>query len=215
MKRVVFLSHVIDENTPLYGGLGDIILKKQKAVERGDSCNTMQWSFPNHTGTHMDAPSHFIGNKRSITDFQPQDFVFSRIELVKISGVKCGYAIGPQDLTSVKDCDFLLIKTDFEKYREHSQYWNDSPYLVPEAAAWLKDKCPSIRALGVDFISISNLNNRELGRQAHRSFLSRDIALVEDMKLKNAHQAPDSIIIAPLRVKSADGAPCTVLGIYN
>jgi kynurenine formamidase len=215
VKNVLFLSHEINEETPLYGGNSDIVLKKQKAIKEGDSCNTMYWSFPNHIGTHIDAPLHFIDSKFSITDFSPRDFIFSKIEVARIDKVGAGYIIGPHDLAGIKDCDLLLIKTNFEKYRDDKIYWNNSPCLASESAGWLKSKCPSIRAVGIDFISVSNLNNRELGREAHESFLTRDILLIEDMKLENVERTLDSVIVAPLRVQEADGAPCTILGIYK
>ena len=108
----------------------------------------------------------------------------------------------------------LLIKTGFEKYRAEEIYWQNSPGLHPKLAYWLKEKSPSLKAIGIDFISISNLNNRALGRQAHIAFLSKNILLIEDMKLSCVNSNLKTVIVLPLRVEGADGAPCTAIGIY-
>jgi arylformamidase len=212
-KKVFLLSHTMSEQTPLYGGEKSISLKHARSIKRGDSCNTMHWSFPNHVGTHVDVPLHFMEQGSSIADFEPGEWVFNRVSLVEIPDTKPGHIIKAEDLGDVGDCELLLIKTGFEKYRVEKIYWQDSPGLHPGIVPWLKGKSPSIKAVGIDFISVSNLNDRELGREAHRSFLKSNILLIEDMKLSGLVKAPRGVIVAPLIAERADGAPCTVFGM--
>jgi len=73
----------------------------------------------------------------------------------------------------------------------------------------------SIKAVGIDFISISNLNNRALGKEAHIAFLGNNVLLIEDMKLSCVHSNLKTVIVLPLQVEGADGAPCTVIGIIS
>lgn len=214
-ERIVLLSHIINEETPFYGGKRYIRLEQAKSIDKGDSCNIMKWSISNHIGTHVDAPLHFIKGGSPITDFGPASWFFENILLVETDNAPPGYIITKKDMHSISDCELLLVKTGFEKYRGDDIYWQDSPGLHPDLAEWLKRKSPSIRAVGIDFISISNLNNRELGRKAHRSFLENDILLIEDMKLSSIEKAPAKVIIAPLLVEKADGSPCTVFGMDN
>ena len=214
-KEVFSLSHMITEQTPLYGGKDSISLRRNKSISKGDSCNTMHWSFPNHTGTHIDVPLHFIERGLSIVDFEPSDWIFKKVVLLEVPDIKPGSVITMEELGAIKDCELLLIKTGFEKYRGEEVYWQNSPGLHPDVAGGVKTQCPSIRAVGVDFISISNLNNRDLGRDAHRAFLDKNIILIEDMKLSPVQVSPDEVIVAPLMVEASDGAPCTVLARYN
>lgn len=214
-KEFLILSHTISEETPRYAGEGSISLKQAKSIEKGDSCNTMSWSFSNHTGTHLDAPLHFIEKGLSVSDFKARDWFFNNVSLVEIQDTEPGRIIKKEDLEQVKDCELLLIRTGFEKYRQKNTYWQNSPALDPQIASHLKQNCPSLKAVGIDFISISNLNKRVLGREAHRAFLENNILLIEDMKLSYLEKAPDTVIVAPLLVEKADGAPCTVFGINN
>lgn len=215
MQKVILLSHIINEETPLYSGEKSISIKKVKSIKQGSSCNKTYWSFPAHTGTHLDAPRHFLDKGRAISDFLPGELVFRKVCLLAVRNIKPGCIIGEKDLSSVKDCELLLIKTRFEKHRGRKLYWKNSPCLDDKLAIWLKKACSSIRAVGVDFISISNLKNRVLGRLAHRAFLERGIFLIEDMKLSGLKARPELVIVSPLFVDGAEAAPATVLAVYN
>lgn len=214
-NKVFFLSHTVSMQTPLYGGKRNIIIKSVKSIKKGDSSNTMFWSFPNHLGTHIDAPLHFIIKGKSISEIKPKDLIFTKVKLVVFKNIRPGRMITLEDLKDVRDCDLLLLKTRFEAYRNKQIFWKNSVSLSPGLAGWLKKKCPSLRCVGIDSISISNINKRDIGRQAHRAFLGRDILLVEDMKLSGLRKDPDTVIIVPIMVARADASPCTVLAINN
>ncbi len=212
-KKIIYLSHIIDENTPLYGGGGGVVLRKDKSMAAGDSCNTMQWTFPNHIGTHVDVPRHFFSGGAAVSDYTAEEWVFTFVVIADIGQISPGTVI-TKDMVQVEEqCDLLLIRTGFEQYRNQDLYWRNSPALHPDLALDLKKDCPGLRAVGVDFISISNMEKRDLGRAAHRAFLNNNIVLVEDMKLSGLKKRPQMVIVAPLIVEKADASPCTVMAL--
>ena len=214
LKKAYFLSHTINEQTPFYAGKKDmIVLENIKSIKKDDGCNMMHWSFPNHTGTHLDAPAHFIEKGLSVTDVKASDWFFDRVSSVEVINIEPGHIIKPEDIKDISDCQLLLIRTGFERYRSEEIYWRNSPGLHPQLAGYLREKCPSLKGIGVDFISISNLNNRELGREAHIAFLGDDIFLIEDMRLSELEGPPDLVIVAPLLIEASDGSPCTVFAM--
>jgi len=212
-KKAVLLSHILNENTPLYGGKRDISLKADKTMGKGSHCRTMRWSFSNHSGTHIDAPAHFIEDGISVSDMRASDFIFSKIALVDIPDAGSGKVINCSDISSLGDCELLLIRTGFEKYRGKDIYWADSPCLDPDLALLKKKKAKSLRAIGIDFISASNFKNSSVGIQAHKSILGNGICLIEDMKLSTLVDIPNMVVVAPVLVENADGAPCTVMAL--
>lgn len=203
MKKVLILSHIIDEKTPLYAGRKGIAIKDKSFI------------LPMHTGTHLDVPRHFLSRGKTITDLLGKELIFNKVCLAKIKTVKPGQIIDEFSLSRIKDCNLLIIRTGFENNRKKDVYWKNSPALDANLALWLKKNCPSVRAVGIDCISISNLRNRKLGRQAHKAFLGNGILLIEDMKLKGLKGTPDSVIVAPLLIEGAEAAPCTVFAFYN
>ncbi|MDD4957099.1 MAG: cyclase family protein [Candidatus Omnitrophica bacterium] len=212
MARIILLSHLMDGNTPLYGGEDRVEMVQGKSIKSGDSCNTMRLSMTNHAGTHVDMPRHFFEKGATVSDMPPEGWVFDRITLVEVPSGPGESVIGPDLLEEPVDCELLLIRTGMEKFRNEKTYIQGSPVILPELADWIKSKCPSIKAVGIDTISISSLNDRVMGRKAHKAFLEKGIILVEDMKLSGVGHVPDRVIVAPLMLKDADAAPVTVFG---
>jgi kynurenine formamidase len=175
----------------------------------------MHFAMSNHTGTHIDMPKHFLNNGMTISGMYPEGWLFNRVVIVKAEVYSAKDIIDIPMLGHIKDCDLLFINTGFEKYRGQKKYIYDYPGVSPDIAYWLKDACPSIRAIGIDTISISSLKARDMGRKAHNAFLEKNIILIEDMKFSGVEGIPDEVIVSPILIKDADASPVTVLGIYR
>ncbi|MBI5077328.1 cyclase family protein [Candidatus Falkowbacteria bacterium] len=214
IKKIIILSHILNAETPLYSGAMDLNFQKRKSINNNDSCNTMHWSFPNHAGTHVDVPKHFIDDAKTVADYIAKEWFFEKIRVLDINLDGEAKIIDKNDIERVDDCELLLIRTGFEKLRAAETYWRRSPGLHSDIANALIKDCPSLRAVGIDFISVSSPLDRQLGRAAHKAFLEKNILLIEDMKLAQIEIAPDLIIVSPIRVEEADASPCTVFGIY-
>ena len=64
-----YLSHLISEVTPMYGGYENLInIKKSRSIQDGDTSNNLTLEFPNHIGTHIDFPFHFSMNGNKLQD---------------------------------------------------------------------------------------------------------------------------------------------------
>lgn len=213
----IWLSHVLDENTPAYGGGPGLQLSQTKAIHCGDSCNQSTIEhLPLHLGTHVDAPLHFIPEGKSVDELSAENWIFNAIQLFEFSLPPTAYILTEKDfpLSAINPlAEIILIKTGFEQYRKKEIYWKQNPGLSPELASYFLSYFPYLRAVGMDFISVSSFLHREIGRKAHQAFLSKEILLVEDMKLNtlDASKNLSKLIILPLRIKGIDGSPCTVI----
>ena len=210
----IFLSHPLSAATPGFGGKPVFKSTSKKSIASGDSCNQQLWELDNHGGTHIDVPHHFVDEGRAIDAYSAAEFVFNHIAYVEMS-LEVDHLLGPTDFEQVElspDSDLLLINSGFEKWRERETYWEHNPGVLPELADYLRAKCPKLRAIGFDFISLTGYQNRPIGRTAHQAFLSgtTPICIIEDMSFRGLTKPPKQVIISPLRVIHADGAPCTV-----
>jgi arylformamidase len=218
--KLIWLSHIITESTPLYAGVNDVVIKADRSMVAGDSCNTSKISLNSHAGTHVDAPYHFIPHGTGVAEYPPEQWIFNSPKLMDIP-TQAGELIIPEHfplaLTTEIDVDLLLIRTDFEQYRQDALYWQNGPGLAPELAEFLTQKFPNLRAIGLDCISISSLAHREKGREAHRAFLGGGLLLFEDMSLKMVGKdfRLIQVMAFPLRFTGGDGAPCTIIGCSN
>ena len=219
MKHI-WLSHILNEETPLYGGGTGISVKQDKAIELGDFCNTSVLTMPSHAGTHVDSPYHFLANGKCVEQYAPEDWFFNCPHVIFFSAVP-GQLITPEDISLTEqldeNTDIILLRSGFENYRGSDVYWETGPGLAPELAKYFVEHCPKLRAIGMDFISISSIKHREKGRMAHKEFLQREILIFEDMRLSElqTHAHLQKVIALPLRFQQGDGAPCTIVGIVD
>jgi len=215
----IYLTHYINNFTPLYGGETAIAISDSNQISHGKSSNTKFLKFPNHTGTHVDFPRHFADTGKSINDYPPSFWKFTNIYIFTYPA-NCNEILSDQQIDPRQipiNTDFLIINTRFGKERNTDKYWNNNPGLSPELATALKKKCPGMKAIGIDAISVSGYQNRKLGRIAHKEFLiNNDILLIEDMKLDNIEDKTiTSVIALPLLIDNTDGAPITIIAEYE
>ena len=216
-EKVALLSHPLDKNTPLYGGERSIEIIQKSAINNGDNANTLQLSFPNHAGTHIDVPFHFYSKGKKLTDYEPSHWIFNKPVCVDVPA-KQGQLILFSDVSQklTNETDLLLIRTGFEKLRNTPEYWSANPGLSTDLAQGIRFNFPNIRAVGVDCISITSYLHRSDGRVAHREFLnqspsSNHIVLIEDMSLANYTSGYSQVVAFPLLISDSDGAPCSVI----
>jgi arylformamidase len=221
MKQWIYLSHIISENTPLYGGQGNVKIRSSRSIPLGDTSNNSDLQFPAHAGTHIDAPLHFDKFGESLEKYPAEFWYTENAWLIEYNVanqevIKLGSLINYFNKIP-SNCELLIIKTGFEKKRviDSENYIFNGPGLSSEIGKWLREN-RKLKFIGFDFISLSSFSDREEGRNAHRSFLSQDeigsnpILIIEDMALDNLSKRPEKVWISPLRFLGSDGAPVTI-----
>ena len=83
---IKYLSHYLSEKTPLYGNGEGIHFTSDKEIEKGDSCNTTNLTFPNHSGTHIDFPYHFNPDGKTLNDFPVSYWQFDQVKMADLTG---------------------------------------------------------------------------------------------------------------------------------
>ncbi|MCB0482444.1 MAG: cyclase family protein [Flavobacteriales bacterium] len=215
MSKYVYLSHLLNSETPLYGGVKNITIEADSKMKAGDTANTLFLKFNNHSGTHVDFPKHFSDSGKSLNDYGATFWQFDFVFLYEVEA-QPGEIIDI-DLNEIEipiETEFLVIKSNFENYRSDDLYWKDNPGVSPQLASKVKQRCPNLRVLGFDFISLTPQQNKPIGREAHRKFLlDNNILIIEDMRLKevNSNSRISSITCLPLAIDQGDGAPVTII----
>lgn len=204
----------MDENTPLYGGEKGIKMVPDRAINKGDTANTKRLALHNHCGTHVDFPNHFFDYGKVAQDYEASFWIFNDVYLLKKPAAPDELiSLSNEELSAIPvGTELVLFKTGFSKFRSEDKYWTNNPGISPEVADQLRTQCPSIRAIGMDFISLTSYQNREIGREAHREFLGKTpILLIEDMDLRQLDESPTQVISLPLLLMNTDGAPITII----
>jgi kynurenine formamidase len=221
MEKVKYLSYILQRRIPVYGNeTADMGIKPKKNLNNGDSCNTYMFSMENHWGTHIDAPAHFFSYGLTISDYPAEHWIFKHPCVVNISP-DTEMVIKLSDIEGKvnHECDLLLLKTGFGKYRGTRAYSFNGPAVSPEVGLWLRAQKPRLRAIGLDFVSIGSYSKKDMGRAAHRAFLDPEakgdpVLIIEDMDLNSDMQGLKTVYVVPLVVENIDSAPCTAIGIF-
>lgn len=213
----IMLSHPLSNETPGYAGKQDFDYHQIECLESGDSCNKYHIGMSNHTGTHVDAPSHFIVNGKSIADYSQNEWLFNEIKYIDCSAKLPAKLIDINCLEDlIQPCEktqLLLIKTGMESVRQLDEYWSSSVVFMSEIASFLTNRLPKLCAIGMDTISVSSMLDRAEGRRVHQALLSRNIRIIEDMKLSLLmnHHVIGFIHTIPHIVDNIDATPVTVI----
>jgi arylformamidase len=162
-----------------------------------------------HTGTHVDAPAHFVEGGKTLSEI-PLEWFVGPATVVEIPGVR---SIG---LDHLKNLDWagverVLFKTD------NSFHWNDPGffegfvYLEPEAGEFLLSK--GIRVVGIDYLSIDKFRSEK--HPTHFALLPHDVVLIEGLDLSKVAPGTYHMVALPMNLQNADGAPTRVILMDN
>ena len=173
-------------------------------IAKGAPYNLSEMKMSVHTGTHMDAPRHFLPGGGLIEDF-PLDLLIGEAQVVRIPDE--AESIDAQVLEAVglkKDIQRVLFKT------HNSQYWKTCPNefqenfvsLSLDGANYLIDQ--GVKLVGIDYLSISPADDF---RPVHSRLMENDIAIIETLDLSKVEPGIYTLVCLPLKLKGVEGAP--------
>jgi kynurenine formamidase len=163
-----------------------------------------------HTGTHVDAPSHFVPGLASIDRIPACRFVSSA---VLIRANKCAnQLVERKDLAGeqIREGDAVVIATGWERRAASGNYMTENPGLSGDAARYLARK--KVNAVAIDSPSIDAGSDANF--TAHKILLTRNILIAEN--LCNVSKIPTSrftLVLSPLKLGGATGSPARALAL--
>ena len=173
-------------------------------VDRGDKVTMSKLEIISHTGTHVDAPLHFIPGGSSITDM-PLDATVgpARVIEIKHQSLVTVEELEPYD---IKEGERILLKTRNSPITyESPKFVEDYVYISKEAAEYLADK--KIRMVGLDNITIGNFRDEDSIVATHRAFLEKGIYVLEAVALDGVEPGEYELIFLPLKLLNGDASP--------
>lgn len=154
-----------------------------------------------HTGTHIDAPCHYLRGAPSVDRIPPENLM-GRCRVVEAAWESP--VIGEEDLYgSLRGANKILIKTPFS---EKTEFEEGYPGLSPDAAGAIVDA--GVHCVGIDSPSIEPFSG---DGQVHRTLLSHGIVIIELLDLRAIRPGEFWMVALPLRMEGLDGSPCRVM----
>jgi arylformamidase len=210
-KEANMATEWIDISVPIYAGMvhwpGDppVEISRRMHLDRGDICTVSHLALGVHTGTHVDAPSHFLRGAKGVDSLSLEAMVGPArvIETLETA------AIGEAELSGreIERGDRILLKTS-----NSTRCWNndafvpDFAHLTLDGAAYLAGV--GVRTIGIDYLSIGHGDE---GPAVHRALLGAQILIIEGLNLSDVEPGEYDLVCLPLKIRGGDGAPARAL----
>lgn len=213
-EKAVDLTHDLSNGMPIYPGDPAPSFKSYATLAK-NGVNLTRLTLGSHTGTHLDAPMHFIGGGISIDEIPPKELI-GEAYVADLSAKPMGSGIERSDLESkvgrlVREDDIVICYTGCsDKWGEKSVNRNYT-YLTRGAAEYFVSK--RVRAVGIDFLSVEKF--KAPSPVAHKTLLGNGIFIIESISsaVKQFCGKRVLLLCLPLRLKGRDGAPSRVFAV--
>ncbi|MFW5488414.1 MAG: cyclase family protein [Desulfovibrio sp.] len=206
--KIFDLTHVIQPDMPMYPGTEQPILHATFTHATHGFYERKLTMF-SHTGTHMDAPAHILDGGNTLDTFEA-DFFYGKGCVVDCTaeGKADGGLIGLDRLAGyegeLRQADFVLLRTDWNRFWRDERYFSGFPVLTPEAAMWLAQT--GLRGLGVDAISVDTMDTEDY--PVHKAILGSNAVIIENLTNLGALPTGEFMFSCfPLKMVDADGSP--------
>lgn len=224
--RIIDLTHPLNANTPTYGGEPNAMRYERLAEINRDGYAAGAFRVPEHFGTHVDAPGHFIKGKATVDQIEARRLIAPAVVIdVRARVTQPDYQLSAAEIQAwerggkIPDGAAVLLRTGWDaRYQDAAKYRNAGPDKVThfpgyseEAVRYLLNN-RKVVALGIDTLSIDYGPSRDF--PVHK--LSHESGLYHIENLTNLEKLPARgafIFVGPLPIEGGSGSPARVIAI--
>jgi arylformamidase len=189
---------------PVYEGDPALNIEAWSSMEKGDSANVSFLHFGAHTGTHVDAPAHFIEGGAKI-DSLPMESLIGPARVIRVPDT--AMEITAEFLTgcNLEGVERIIFHTRNSEFWQEAGFRKDFTALTPEGAELLVSR--GLKLVGNDYLSIEKFRSGH--HRTHLTLLHQGVVIVEGLNLSGVPAGDYELICLPLRIAggAGDGAP--------
>ncbi len=204
-RRIYDVTIPIKEGMVVWPSDDPVRIRRVKSMAQGDRLNQSRIEMSAHTGTHIDAPVHFIDGMRGVDSISPSLLVGSVI-VTEITGRKKIDAASLEEARIPEGVARVILKTDNVDLAGKDYFEEDFAHLTADGAKYLVKH--GIKLLGFDYYSVAEFGK---GDEVHRILLSEGIVVIEGLDLRGVPVGMYRLMALPLKIAGGDGAPARVL----
>jgi arylformamidase len=198
------ISVAIRNHMPVYPGDPAVEVDTPVSLANGASANVSRLRMGAHTGTHVDAPAHFLAGGSGAADL-PLDALIGDAYVIEVPHTV--HAITPEHVTSAiaAQCERVLFKTRGSSFWGEERFREDFTFLAADTAHALV--AAGVRLIGIDYLSIEMFKSPT--HETHRVLLEADVVILEGLDLTGIDPGVYELLCLPLKVAdgAGDGAP--------
>ena len=206
--RIFDISLTISPDLPVWPGDPKIELEQVEAMNNGAQANVSRLSAGVHTGTHVDAPHHFMNDGRTV-DKLPLDILTGLCYVHQLpDAIEAITAEVLDDISLLVRVNRILFRTSNSHFwsRGEKQFQEDFVAITEDGANWLVER--SVQLVGVDYLSVAPYSDSV---PTHRALLRAGVVVVEGLDLSAVPSGFYELYCLPLKLLGSDGAPARAI----
>ena len=204
LERAVDISVPVTESSIVWPGDPPVSLYRRRRLDLGDMANVTDLRMCVHTGSHVDAPNHFLPDAPGAEAVRFSQLV-GRATVVDLSE-PARKAVDAETLDAIDlpaDVRRVLLRTRNSQSWRGSTFPHDYVGLTPDGARWLADR--RVELVGIDWLGIAAF---ETPAASHEPLLGAGIAVLEGLDLSGVAAGEYLLLCLPILLPGSDGAPC-------
>ena len=201
--RTYDITLTISPDMIVWPGDPSVNMKRLSSIASGDNANVSQISMSCHTGTHVDAPDHFLNNGKTVESLS-LDLLIGRAYVLYLPDVNLITASVLMNADIPPRTRRLLFKTRNSDFwaNGNKEFQTDFVGISVDAAELLVDR--NVKVVGIDYLSIAPFKQ---GKPVHTILLDAGMVVIEGLDLSRVSQGRYTLHCLPLKLGGADGAP--------
>ena len=201
------ISVALDSELPTWPDSPGVYTELRTAIAQGHDANVTQLSIDVHTGTHVDAPRHFVDGAQTVEDLGLDPFIGAAVVLDTGAATDLTSAV-LSEAQIPEGTERLLLRTTNSEQSDIYRAPFDESYaaLTLDGAEWLASV--GLRLVGIDYLSIQRYTEPP---DVHRALLGAGVAILEGIHLAGVKPGRYELICLPLRLVGAEGSPARAI----
>jgi arylformamidase len=183
------------------------VLERVESIDDGGDANVSRVTMNVHSGTHVDAPEHFINNSTTVEDL-PLEMLVGRAYVLHIPEVDLITADVLKDSDIPPRTRRILFKTRNSEYwaKGEKKFQKDYVAISEDGAEYLVNR--NVKLVGVDYLSVAPFDKAQ---PTHEILLKGGVIVVEGLDLSQVSQGRYTLHCLPLKLAGSDGAPARAI----
>jgi len=207
MNKAYDISITISPDMTTWPGDPAVVIERAQKLEEGAMANVSRMDIGVHTGTHIDAPYHFISKGKTV-DQIPLDTLIGRARVVEVSVTTDRITDSLiSELMGEESSERLLFKTrNSQILNKRLPFDENFSALDREGARYLVDN--GVKLIGIDYLSAAPFDDVE---EVHQILLAGGIVILEGLDLSSVNTGLYDMVCLPLKLEGIEGSPSRVV----
>ncbi len=202
------MTRIIDISVPLYTGMvsypGDTRpqIIPNKGIPAGETANLSELRLGSHSGTHVDAPHHFLDDEETVDEL-PLAALMGPARVLDLTSIEGAISKADLEGAGMAGAERVLLKTSNSSLWGSTEFNRSFVALDDASADYVLEQ--GVLLVAIDYLSIERFHSDT--HHVHLSLLGAGVIIIEGVNLHDVEAGDYELVCLPIKIRGGDGAP--------